>query len=828
MSRISIIIPTYNCGDFLIRTLVSLESQTYHDFEVIIVDDGSTDDTSNLLDQYQRLSPRFPIKRIKQDHKGSNSARNNGFGYSKGEYLLFLDADKRLTPNALERFLQTLEENPTKSYAYCHFKRDGQLFKSQPFDPLKMKSFELLIDVCALIKRKDFINFDEKLKRLQDLDLWLTLFEKGSDGILIPEILFETNSRPGDITSTENLEEAFDYIVQKHESLSFEIALITENCGHYSGGRYYAWMLAHALKEAGCNIIVCTNMMPVFDDDFKQYVDFPIKIAPVEKVNIRANCYISTPVYGNIRAVQLAKKFKKPCYCIVFDPLLQIKQYVPEDWEMEKEYFSPMIPFIKEKFVNIICLTEFGKKSIIKWLNKTLNQVSILYPRVNILKTIQLLSISRIVNRKNYKDLLDVMKLLPNNYKLKIISSIGTNEFQKEIEKMGLCNRIELIQCNDEEKFRLIASADIMVNTSLFEGFGMWAIEARSFNKPVVCYDFPTIREIINKGETDIYLVERRNIKAFVNQIMKIKPPRFNSIWSFDQMVNDICKIFNLKEKKNIGWIADFFIEDHPGGAQRTNEEIIKHAPEYGFKITKIKTTLIDNYTLSEFDFLILNNIRYLQIDKLKEIIEKYKYIRYEHDYLDTFLPEKLVQEIFDRAILNIFLSPLHFEIHDKKYKIRNIYIQPSPVDTDKFYIRNKEQNNRILYAGGIALHKGIINLFDYARRNPEKMIDLYGWIEDPDLINHLESNCFYKGAISYDEMPELYQKYSFFIHLPIWEEPFGRTIIEAYLSGCQLITNNNIGCLSYGWNFGDYQFIKQKMDEAPHLFWKKIKSLSF
>jgi len=212
---INIIIPTYNCADYLIKTLVALESQTYKDFSVIVVDDGSTDNTQEMLDQYQRLSPPFAITKIKQEHAGSNTARNNGVKHATGEYLLFLDADKILKPNALEKFMETLDKSG-KSYAYCNFVRDGHVHVSQPFSKDKLKSGELLIDCCALIRKQDFSKFDPRLKRLQDRDMFLSMLKSGKEGAWTKEVLFETKGRSGDITSTEDLKTASELIRMKH------------------------------------------------------------------------------------------------------------------------------------------------------------------------------------------------------------------------------------------------------------------------------------------------------------------------------------------------------------------------------------------------------------------------------------------------------------------------------------------------------------------------------------------------------------------------------------------------------------------------------------
>jgi hypothetical protein len=121
-------------------------------------------------------------------------------------------------------------------------------------------------------------------------------------------------------------------LITKH----YDIAIVSENCHFYSGGRYYIWQIAHALAEAGLQVAFCTNTMPIFTNDFKQYAQFDTYLAPIDSFDIQANCYVGSPVHGNIAALKLANKYDKPVYGFVFDPLLQIKKYVPTDYEMEE------------------------------------------------------------------------------------------------------------------------------------------------------------------------------------------------------------------------------------------------------------------------------------------------------------------------------------------------------------------------------------------------------------------------------------------------------------------------------------------------------------
>ncbi len=190
---ISIIIPTYQHGNTILKTLKSIFNQTEQNFEVIIVNDGSTDDTKKKLEIAQKKWPG-KIKVINQERKGANSARNRGYQESKGDFLFFCDADVELRKDCLEKMIKTLKENPSASYVYSSFKFGWKIFPSFDFDPERLKKMPY-ISMMSLIRREHFPGFDENIKKFQDWDLWLTMLEKGYYGVRIPEILFVVKPR---------------------------------------------------------------------------------------------------------------------------------------------------------------------------------------------------------------------------------------------------------------------------------------------------------------------------------------------------------------------------------------------------------------------------------------------------------------------------------------------------------------------------------------------------------------------------------------------------------------------------------------------------------
>jgi len=241
---VSIIIPVYNQADELKKSLDSLLSQTYEDYEVIVVNDGSTDTSAQVLDEmkhkFWELKIRFKI--IYQSNSGSNAARNRGFEeiraslfHPRGggeEYIIFWDADIIAKPEMLEKMHNVLLEYPEASYAYSSFIFGKKKFKLWNFDAKKLKQMPY-VHTTSLIRKKHFPGWDENIKRLQDWDLYLTMLSQGHVGVWISEYLFTVLTKHGTMSSwvpkilykipvfkkeeVKKYKEAVDIIKHKHQ-----------------------------------------------------------------------------------------------------------------------------------------------------------------------------------------------------------------------------------------------------------------------------------------------------------------------------------------------------------------------------------------------------------------------------------------------------------------------------------------------------------------------------------------------------------------------------------------------------------------------------------
>lgn len=189
---ISVIIPVFNHATALAKSLRTLVQQTYRPLEVIIVNDGSTDDFLAHEDEFRCIlsNAEVNVQIISQKNQGAPAARNRGLTESRGAFVICWDADTLARPTMLAELYKALQVNQAASFSYCQFRFGLKLIKSAPFDTELLKR-QNYIDTTSLVRREHMIRFDESLKRFQDWDVWLTLAQQGRVGAYVPKPLFE-------------------------------------------------------------------------------------------------------------------------------------------------------------------------------------------------------------------------------------------------------------------------------------------------------------------------------------------------------------------------------------------------------------------------------------------------------------------------------------------------------------------------------------------------------------------------------------------------------------------------------------------------------------
>jgi glycosyltransferase involved in cell wall biosynthesis len=207
-ATISVVIPCYQQGRFLGDCIRSLQAQTYPDWEAVIIDDGSVDETRSVVDELMLRDSR--VRYVHQANKGPASARNHGLSLARGSWIQFLDGDDLLLPTKFERQLAVLCAAPPPAFSYtdywhgaaedplrrvnagrlpCRFTSDDPLLDlARDWETaLSIPIHAPLVD--AAFFRQLGIRFDESLRNHEDWDVWMKVLANASQIKFVDEEL---------------------------------------------------------------------------------------------------------------------------------------------------------------------------------------------------------------------------------------------------------------------------------------------------------------------------------------------------------------------------------------------------------------------------------------------------------------------------------------------------------------------------------------------------------------------------------------------------------------------------------------------------------------
>ena len=202
---ISIVIPCHNHGEYVGQAVGSVLEQTYQNFEVIIVDDGSNDEnTRRNLSNFDRSN----IKLIQTAHQGLATARNTAIEAARGKYILPLDADDKIGETYLEKAFDILETNENVGIVYSKAEFFGEASGEWKLPPYNFPEILLgnVIFCSALFRKRDWAAVNGYNRNMihgwEDYDFWLSLIELGREVVCIPETLFFYRKRSNSMVAT--------------------------------------------------------------------------------------------------------------------------------------------------------------------------------------------------------------------------------------------------------------------------------------------------------------------------------------------------------------------------------------------------------------------------------------------------------------------------------------------------------------------------------------------------------------------------------------------------------------------------------------------------
>jgi glycosyltransferase involved in cell wall biosynthesis len=296
MPKVSVIIPVYNSEKFIVQTLESVLAQTFHDFELLIIDDESTDTSIALCERYHDLR----MKVIYQKNRGLAGARNTGIRHAQGDYLAFVDSDDLWLPEKLEKHVQHLDRSPQVGVSFSRssfIDEQGNLLgiyqipKLTDIDPGHLFCRNPISNGSAAVFRKEVFAdikfqanlygevedfyFDDEFKQAEDVECWLRIALQTSwliEGI--PEALTQYRVNAGGLSA--NVYRQYDYwekIIAKTQTYNPEFMAQWANKARAYKLRYLARRAtrerSRAMATQFIHAALATDRSILFEEPFR-------------------------------------------------------------------------------------------------------------------------------------------------------------------------------------------------------------------------------------------------------------------------------------------------------------------------------------------------------------------------------------------------------------------------------------------------------------------------------------------------------------------------------------------------------------------------------
>ncbi len=292
---VSFIIPAYNVERYIKKTLDSLLNQTDKDFEIIVVNDGSEDNTFNVAEEILSRSGFKNYKIINKEHKGASSARNRGINEASGEYLVFLDGDDYVGSDLvyeIKNIVGKMGEMDIILWKFSKVDENGkELFNEAPMYGLKegmiytgievLKklliegSFSIWTANCAYSKKliiNSGIYYNEKLYYFEEYEFGWRILTKGKRVVFLDKVLTFYLNRPGSLSSTLNITKRCNAYFSRIETLKFYNSYLPKS--------YEIKLMKHGIEEDAVFIFLTLFLTELKGCSYKKAISKIDKMYP--------------------------------------------------------------------------------------------------------------------------------------------------------------------------------------------------------------------------------------------------------------------------------------------------------------------------------------------------------------------------------------------------------------------------------------------------------------------------------------------------------------------------------------------------------------------
>lgn len=254
LGLVSVLVPTHNRAALVVKALDSVHEQSYRPIELVIVDDGSTDDTADVLREWSEshATDGLDVVRLEGEGRGAAAARNAGIARATGSWIAFLDSDDRWEPSKLEVFARAIRANPRYGLWYSSVRwidADGEVARPVPSGfsgdhTARLRTRHPICGMSSVLVRRALLEeiggLDERLPARHDVDLYFRLADRTEFGF-IPDVLVNYNTASIDRISSCSKRRMLGWILfyRKHKK---DLSVVER-------GYHHKRILYYALKE---------------------------------------------------------------------------------------------------------------------------------------------------------------------------------------------------------------------------------------------------------------------------------------------------------------------------------------------------------------------------------------------------------------------------------------------------------------------------------------------------------------------------------------------------------------------------------------------------